>query len=88
METPQATGKNLIVEIIEKEPEKGVLIIPVSNPEQRECRVISVGSSCLDSNDVRSGNIIVIPYYGGTKLKHNGKEYLVIGLDNILAIVG
>jgi chaperonin GroES len=37
--------------------------------------------------DVKVGDMVVFSKYGGTELKYNGEEYLVLSARDVLAII-
>ena len=56
-------------------------------------RSIAVGPGRIDDNgnriplDIAVGDRVIFSKYGGTELKMNGKEYLVLSARDILAVV-
>ena len=89
-------GERVLVEPIkEEEAVKGGIIIPDSAKEKpQEGKVIAVGTGKLDENgkvvpfNVKKGDIVLMPKYGGTEVKVDGKEYQIMREDDILAIIG
>jgi chaperonin GroES len=79
----------------EKEVKKGGIIIPDSAKEKpTEGLVRAVGSGKSDENgkkvpitDVKVGDRVLISKYGGTEIKIDGKEYKILNVDDILAIL-
>jgi chaperonin GroES len=74
---------------------KGGIVIPDSAKEKpQEYKVIAVGTGKFDDNgkkvpmDVKVGDLVLTSKYGGTEVKYNDKEYKIISVDDILAIVG
>ena len=70
------------------------LVIPDSAAEKpQEAVVIAVGPGRLDDNgnriavDVKEGDTVVFSKYGGTELKYNGDEYLLLSARDLLAVV-
>ena len=70
------------------------LVIPDSAAEKpQEAVVIAVGPGRLDDNgnriavDVKEGDTVVFSKYGGTELKYNGEEYLLLTQRDILAVI-
>ena len=37
--------------------------------------------------DVAVGDIVIYSKYGGTEVKHNGEEYLVLSARDVLAVI-
>ena len=77
-----------------KEMEKGGIIIPDSAKEApQEGKVVAVGKGKTDDSgklipmDVKKGDIVLLPKYGGTEVKINDKEYKIVSEEDIVAIV-
>lgn len=89
-------GERVLVEPVkEEESVKGGIIIPDSAKEKpQEGKVIAVGTGKLDENgkmipfNVKKGDIVLMPKYGGTEVKVDGKEYQIMREDDILAVIG
>ena len=89
-------GERVLVEPLKEEQvKKGGIIIPDSAKEKpQEGKVIAVGTGKIDENgkkvpfNVKVGDTVLMPKYGGTEVKVNGKEYQIMREDDILAIVG
>ena len=70
------------------------LVIPDSAAEKpQEAVVIAVGPGRVDDNgnrvavDVKEGDTVIFSKYGGTELKYNGEEYLLLSARDLLAVV-
>ncbi len=70
------------------------LVIPDSAAEKpQEATVIAVGPGRHDEDgnripvDVKEGDTVVFAKYGGTELKYNGEEYLLLSARDLLAVV-
>ena len=88
-------GARVLVEPVEiKDQVKGGIYIPDSAKEKpQEGKVIAVGIKRDDDGkeikfDVKVGDTVLMPKYGGTEVKIDGKEYQIIREDDILAIIG
>ncbi len=89
-------GERVLVEPIkEEEAVKGGIIIPDSAKERpQEGKVIAVGTGKIDDNgkkvpfNVKVGDVVLMPKYGGTEVKMDGKEYQIMREDDILAVIG
>jgi len=89
-------GERVLVEPIkEEEAVKGGIIIPDSAKEKpQEGKVIALGTGKIDENgkvvpfNVKKGDIVLMPKYGGTEVKVDGKQYQIMREDDILAIIG
>ena len=78
----------------EKETEKGGIIIPDSAKEKpQQGKVVALGTGKLDDDgkqipfNVKKGDIVLMPKYGGTEIKIGNKEYQIMREDDILGIV-
>ncbi len=85
----------LVVTFKEEDAVKGGIIIPDSAKEKpQEGKVVAVGTGKIDENgkkipfNVKKGDIVLMPKYGGTEVKVDGKEYQIMREEDILAIVG
>tara|TARA_X000000368_G_scaffold280075_1_gene222133 strand:+ start:618 stop:905 length:288 start_codon:yes stop_codon:yes gene_type:complete len=89
-------GERVLVELVnEEEVAKGGIIIPDSAKEKpQEGKVIAVGTGKLDENgkvipfNVKKGDLVLMPKYGGTEVKIDGNEYQIVREDDILAVIG
>ncbi len=70
------------------------LVIPDSAAEKpQEATVIAVGPGRHDEDgdripmDVKEGDTVIFAKYGGTELKYNGEEYLLLSARDLLAVV-
>jgi len=90
----------IVKRIEEKETVKGGIIIPDSAKEkpnekkkkksQMERRVIAVGAGKREKGeliplDVKPGDRVLFGKYGGTEIKLDGEEYLILREEEILA---
>ena len=59
-----------------------------------EGRIVAVGSGARDESgkiqplDVKKGDKILFAKWGGTEIKIDGKEYLIMKESDVLAVVG
>ncbi len=91
----QPLGDRVLVEPVKEEEVKNVgIIIPDTakeNPQQGI--VIAVGTGKVDDTgkkipfNVKKGDKVLMPKYGGTELKLNGKEYQIMREEDILGIL-
>ncbi len=73
---------------------KGGIILPDNAKEKpREGRVVAVGNGKMMKNGERSkfqvakGDRIIFSSYAGTEVKLDGEEFLILGEDDVLAVV-
>ncbi|MGI5819553.1 MAG: co-chaperone GroES [Armatimonadota bacterium] len=90
----QPLGARVLVQRLEaEEKSSGGIILPEAAQERpREGKVVAVGPGELDDSgepmgvDVEEGDIVIYASYGGTEVKIDGEEYLIINEDDILAV--
>ena len=70
------------------------LFIPDSAKEKpQEGKVVATGPGRIDDNgnrvplDVAEGDVVIFSKYGGTEVKYDGTEYLLLNARDILAVV-
>lgn len=87
--------KVLVRRLEEAEVSKGGIIIPDSAKEKpAEGEVIAVGNGRISDEgkvtplDVKVGDKVLFGKYSATEVKIDGEELLIMGEDNILAVVG
>lgn len=88
-------GDRVLVEPAEeKEIKKGGIIIPDTAKEKpQQGLVIEVGRGKLTEDgklipmNVKKGDKVLMPKYGGTEVKIDDKEYQLVREDDILAII-
>jgi chaperonin GroES len=91
----QPLGDRVLVEPMkEGEVKKGGIIIPDSAKEKpMEGKVIAVGPGKRDDDgklipmNVKKGDRILLPKYGGTEVKIDEVEYQIVREDDILGIL-
>ena len=84
----------LVKRVKEEETTKGGIIIPDTAKEKPiEAKVVAVGTGrLLDSGEVRplavkKGDLVLFGKYGGTEVKIDGEEHLILREDDILGII-
>jgi chaperonin GroES len=88
-------GDRVVVQPIEQEEvKKGGIIIPDTAKEKpQEGKVVAIGTGKRDDNgklipfEVKKGDRVLISKYGGTEIKVDGKDYLIMREDDILGII-
>jgi chaperonin GroES len=84
-----------VVERVEqKEQTHGSIIIPDSAKEKpQEATVVAVGPGKLEKDgkrapmDVKAGDRVLIGKYSGSDIKVDGKEYVILTEDEVLAVI-
>jgi len=88
-------GDRVLVQRLEAdEITKGGIILPDSAKEKpREAKVISVGAGQLNEDGkrtplaVKKGDRILFSAYGGTEIKVDGEDYMILSEDEVLAVI-
>ena len=88
-------GDRVLVQAIEQdEVKKGGIIIPDTAKEKpQEGKVVAIGTGKRDENgklipfEVKKGDRVLISKYGGTEIKIDGKDYLIMREDDILGVI-
>lgn len=87
-------GDRVVIELIEQEEDKvGSIYVPDTAKEKpQQGKVVAVGQGRRDGKDlipmsVKVGNTVLFSKYGGTEIKHSGKDYLIVSENDILAII-
>ncbi|HPF98567.1 MAG TPA: co-chaperone GroES [Kiritimatiellia bacterium] len=91
----QPLGDRVLVEPVkEGEVKKGGIIIPDTAKEKpQQGRVVAVGTGKLDDSgkvipfNVKKNDQVLMPKYGGTEVKIDGKDYLILREEDILGII-
>lgn len=86
---------NLLVEPLQKETTlpSGIVIPDTAKEKPQEGKVLAVGPGKRDDDgnripmEVKVGDIVMFKKWGGTDIKIDGKELLLVKEEDILAIV-
>src|SRR4029079_4816461 len=71
----------------------GLVIPDTAKEKPQEGTVIAVGPGRFDDNgkrvplDVKVGDTVIYSKYGGTEVKYQGEEYLVLSARDVLAVI-
>ena len=70
----------------------GIVIPDTAKEKPQEGTVIAVGPGRFDDGtrvplDVKVGDTVIYSKYGGTEVKYNGEEYLILSARDVLAVV-
>ena len=71
----------------------GLVIPDTAKEKPQEGTVIAVGPGRVDDKgervpvDVEVGDVVLYSKYGGTEVKYNNEEYLVLSSRDVLAVV-
>ncbi|MDD3269182.1 MAG: co-chaperone GroES [Syntrophomonadaceae bacterium] len=90
----QPLGDRLVVKVVEVAEEKtksGLFVPDTAKEKPQEAEVIAVGPGALNDKgeripmDVAVGDKVIFSKYGGTEVKVNGEEFLIMSSRDILA---
>ena len=85
----------IVVKAVEAEQTtaSGLVIPDTAKEKPQEGEVLAIGPGRVDDNgnrvplDVAVGDTVIYSKYGGTEVKHNGEEYLVLSARDVLAVI-
>lgn len=88
-------GNNVLVEPVKAQETIGGLFIPEQareKPQEGIVRVLGTGGRNEKGDllpfDVKVGDRVLLSKYGSSELKHDGKSYKLVNVEDILAIIG
>ena len=87
-------GGRVLVKPLESEAKStgGILLPDTARKKPQEGKVVAVGDGkVLDTGKVepipvKVGDVVIYPEYGGTEVKFDDVEYLLIDCDSLLAV--
>ncbi|MDO5066690.1 co-chaperone GroES [Arachnia propionica] len=71
----------------------GLVIPDTAKEKPQEGKVVALGPGRIDDKgnrvplDVAEGDVVIFSKYGGTEVKYDGAEYLLLNARDILAVV-
>ncbi|MFI9814829.1 co-chaperone GroES [Saccharothrix variisporea] len=71
----------------------GLVIPDTAKEKPQEGKVLAVGPGRIDDKgnripvDVAVGDVVIYSKYGGTEVKYNGEEYLILSARDVLAVI-
>lgn len=88
-------GDRVVIEPQEKEEKtaSGIVLPDSAKEKPQEGCVVAVGAGKVSDKgerialDVKEGEKVIYSKYAGTEVKYDGKKYLVVRQDDVLAIV-
>ncbi|MDO8730696.1 MAG: co-chaperone GroES [Candidatus Omnitrophota bacterium] len=88
-------GDKVIVEVLNaKDKSSGGIILPDNAREKpQEAKVLAVGSGKVLGNgkvvppELKTGDTVLFGKYSGNEVKLDGKEFLIIQQDDVLAVI-
>ena len=89
-------GDRLIVKPLDEEETtaSGIVLPDTAKEKPQKGSVLAVGDGRWDEDgekriplDVAEGDTVIYSKYGGTEIKYNNEEYLILSARDVLAIV-
>ena len=86
-------GERLVIKKLEKEETTvSGIVLPTSAQEQPQyAEVVAIGQAIENNADFKGvvgiGDHVIYSRYAGTEVKLEGQEYIVIKLEDVLAVV-
>jgi len=77
----------------EQTTKSGLVIPDTAKEKPQEGKVLATGPGRIDDNgnrvplDVSVDDVVIFSKYGGTEVKYDGEEYLILSARDVLAIV-
>ena len=89
-------GDHIVIKLVEESETtaSGIIIPDTAKEKPQQGEVVSVGTGKVDDNgnkvafNVKKGDTVLMPKYGGTEVKIGDVEYQIMREDDILGIVG
>lgn len=80
-------GDRVLIELVEKEATTASgIVLPDSAKEQpQEGKVVAVGKDAQD--EVNVDDRVIYSKFAGTEVEYEGKEYLILSIADILAVI-
>lgn len=91
----QPLGQRVLVKRIESEEKTagGIYLPDTAKEKPQEAKIVAVGTGGRDDEGklieftVKVGDVVLISKYGGTDVKIDGEEHLIISESDILGII-
>ena len=89
-------GDRIVVKVLESEErtKSGIVILDTAKEKPQKADVLAVGTGKFSEQtgqripmDVQVGDTVVFAKYGGTEIKLDGDEYLILSERDVLAIL-
>ncbi|VBB05831.1 10kda chaperonin signature [Lucifera butyrica] len=88
-------GDRVVVKVLEREEKtkSGIVLPDTAKEKPSEGKIVAVGTGKLLDNgqrvalDVKTGDKVIFSKYGGTEVKVDGEDYLILSERDILAVV-
>lgn len=84
-------GQRILVEIHEPETKttSGIIIPDSAKEKQQKANVLAVSKELSDDekNEIKVGDTVLFAKYSGTSINVDTNEYLMLDMENVLAII-
>jgi chaperonin GroES len=81
-------GDRLLIKVIKEEVKtSGGIVLPDSAKEKPQMAEVIEVSGDIEDKKIKKGDKVIYSKYAGTEIKLDGEEYILINLDDVLAIV-
>ncbi len=87
-------GDRLAVKYVEKEEKtEGGIVLPDTAKKEKpqQGKVVAIGNGCFeedDTPDVKVGDMVVFDKFAGTEVTVDGEDFIVVSIDDVLAVIG
>lgn len=92
--TIKPISDNILIEPMERETQlpSGLVIPDTAKEKPQEGTVVAVGPGKTEKGEtvkpqVKAGDRVLYKRYGGDEIKIEGKDYLMVSADDILAVI-
>lgn len=81
-------GERVVLQKVEVEnkTKSGIILPDEAKEHPKYAEVVAIGDK-VDTSTIKKGSKVVYKQYSGTEIELDGQEFIVIDLENILAIV-
>jgi chaperonin GroES len=85
-------GDRVVVKVMDTEErtESGIVLPDTAKERPQQGKIVAVGPSASEKAgiDLKEGDRVIYSKYGGTEIKYEGEEYLILNCENdILAVI-
>lgn len=72
----------------EEKTQGGLILTSSAKEEPQIAGVVAVGPGTKDdAMELKVGDKVIFPKYGGTEVKYNGEEYIILHQSDVLAVI-
>ncbi|MBU5466952.1 co-chaperone GroES [Virgibacillus sp. MSJ-26] len=89
-------GDRVVIELVEQEEKtaSGIVLPDSAQEKPQEGKVVAVGTGRVTDSgeklalEVKEEDRVIYSKFAGTEVNYEGKEYLILREDDILAVIG